>query len=387
MDHPDKRMMSSCVLHVGMPKTGTSSIQDYLYAFLRDPRFSYVGFGEINGSRALSTISLGEPERYWIHQLNRIGPRKAAKLKADYVRHLRRCLSRAKRKGQTAILSGEGCWHLQPEDLQRLKELITDNGFEARVIAYLRPYHSWLESSFQQNVKWGLLHHDPFRLHAIQGEYRQVNYMQKLEHLADVFGEASLTVRPFRRRGLVQGCAVRDFCAQVGIDDQGTTVPRSNDGISLDAIRFFYAYAKFGRELDPPTVRQTNALICCLQELPGDKLRFHSSILAPVADRVEQQRIRIRDRFGLDLGSEEPADEAAANVVQSEQDLYQFTPQSLAWLATRSGCAPIQGQGVPAARLVAASMDRLRRRVVWTHGPGMVRDRLRLELNRWWKRE
>jgi hypothetical protein len=39
-----------------MPKTGSTSIQETFYYQLEDPGFIYCGFGEINGSYALSAL-------------------------------------------------------------------------------------------------------------------------------------------------------------------------------------------------------------------------------------------------------------------------------------------------------------------------------------------
>ena len=60
--------MNHCIFHIGMHKTGTSSIQESLYYGLRDPSFLYFGFGEPNGSRGLKTLFGDDPE---FHIMNR----------------------------------------------------------------------------------------------------------------------------------------------------------------------------------------------------------------------------------------------------------------------------------------------------------------------------
>lgn len=50
--------------HVGMPKTGTSSIQTALLYHLAHPGFQYVSFGEINGSCGIGTLVDEAPEAY-----------------------------------------------------------------------------------------------------------------------------------------------------------------------------------------------------------------------------------------------------------------------------------------------------------------------------------
>ena len=50
--------MERCILHVGMPKTGTSSIQETLYHGLKDPRFRYISLerGRTATNRALTVL-------------------------------------------------------------------------------------------------------------------------------------------------------------------------------------------------------------------------------------------------------------------------------------------------------------------------------------------
>ena len=47
-------MMKRLIVHIGIHKTGTSSIQDSLALNLDDPGFEYISLGAPNGSLALS---------------------------------------------------------------------------------------------------------------------------------------------------------------------------------------------------------------------------------------------------------------------------------------------------------------------------------------------
>ncbi len=71
-----------CVLHVGMPKTGSSSIQSTLFFGLDNTSHRYIGFGEINGSRALKTLVGENPEKFFIHRLLNFDKKVTERLKA-----------------------------------------------------------------------------------------------------------------------------------------------------------------------------------------------------------------------------------------------------------------------------------------------------------------
>lgn len=53
--------MKRCILHIGMPKTGTSSIQHFLFYGLKDARFQYFSFGEVDSCRGIGNIFMENP--------------------------------------------------------------------------------------------------------------------------------------------------------------------------------------------------------------------------------------------------------------------------------------------------------------------------------------
>jgi hypothetical protein len=376
--------MNSCILHVGMPKTGSSSIQDYLGHRLGDRRFLFVALGFANSSRSLLTIAGDNPENYPMNQRRGIDRQRAATLRSHYLRQLGRSLKRARLRGQTPILSAEGCWHLNYNELSRLKQYFCDFGSAVKIVVYLRSHLPWLESNFQQQIKCGNRPIDPFNLDPVGFDDSEMNYLRNLDRLAEVFGESNLLVRLFSPSELVGGCAVRDFCSRVGIDEPNPVVPRRNDGLSLDAVRFFYACTKFGGTLVPHGLRETNALIRRLQLLPGDRLRFSASVLAPVAEHLESQRVQILRRFGVDLGGLTAPEQPVTGAICCEQDLFRFSSSSLAWLQAQAGVGPIQGQGEQAARQVAEAMNHLRRRLGRKDWRALARERLGLHGQRSW---
>lgn len=59
--------MKRCILHIGRPKTGTTSIQESLHHGLTDPAFHYCSFGELNVTRSVFTFFAGAPEKHHTH--------------------------------------------------------------------------------------------------------------------------------------------------------------------------------------------------------------------------------------------------------------------------------------------------------------------------------
>ncbi len=76
--------LQPCILHAGMPKTGSTSIQEYLAGPECDPRYLYVKLGEANGSLPLMTLLMDHPENHWVHRRRHVTSHQAQRLRLRY---------------------------------------------------------------------------------------------------------------------------------------------------------------------------------------------------------------------------------------------------------------------------------------------------------------
>ncbi|MEB3265093.1 MAG: hypothetical protein VKN13_00585 [Cyanobacteriota bacterium] len=367
--------MRRCVFHIGMSKTGSTSIQTFLSEGLRDPRFRYLGLGQANGSNALCTLFADNPEQFWCYTSGQLKARHINRYRAVYLRRLQRELQVAYAQGVCPVLSGEECWRFSRDELIRVQQMLASYGYEVQILVYLRPYAQWLESGFQQWVQWGAAR-DFSALLAVSGRagISRLDYYSRLQIMADVFGRSSLLVRPFTPAALGVKGVVSDFCAAVGIETCGYVEHRANQGLSLDAIRVFYAVNNHLRQLQPWSLLETGALARYLAAMPGPPLRFCPSLLAPIAPALEHQHQILQHHYGVNLGEALPS-HAAEERVSSEGDLLRFSPAALAWLAAGLGGGMIALPPTsPAA--VAAWVDRRRGRLLRRHVTDLARERL-----------
>jgi len=283
--------MSRCIFHLGMPKTGSTSIQETLFFGLKDRRFCYFSAGEINGSRMLLTLASNRllPGNWGARETD---SRFVAQRRADYASKLASCARNAIRHGKHLILSGENGWALTLEELVRLKAILNGHGLELEVIVYLRPWKGFLESRYQQVIK--AEHTLPSTVWSPLVGQRGgsvLDYQAKVEQLDEVFGRCRVSVRKFDPQLFPDRCIVQDFGRCAGIDLSGTKVPRTNDSLSLKAIRLLAAYRAFPpKRAKSPSQRSWRLffLLSTLSRLSGDPLRFHfslvSDILAPMKE-------------------------------------------------------------------------------------------------------
>lgn len=380
--------MPRCILHVGAPKTGTSSIQASLHFGLHDPRFRSLHLGYPNAVDFLEPLFGDDPLNFWSFRQRGINRNRLQKIQAHASRELRRALARCHHVGAVPILSAERCWTAPASMLRRLRDYLENEGFRPHVIAYVRPLRSWLASAFQEHLKLNTLPLSPSENHleaALDSIVKRPDFHvnERLERLDEIFGGENLTIRLFTPDALADGCVVRDFCSTLGIDFAPAAVIRANDSICGDGLRMLYCFRRYGRPPSKGSAWANKLLLMQLERLKGDPLRLHPSLLSAFDKAIAMQERQALARWGLDLHEQTPTGFNAA-VICREADLFNLSGASIDWLARVSGCAPIaDSEGAATAQSVAAQIEVLMRRPDPRLRWRLTRDRYRLKW-RWW---
>ncbi|MFM1800353.1 MAG: hypothetical protein RLZZ117_2631 [Cyanobacteriota bacterium] len=349
--------LKTCILHVGMPKTGTSSIQDSLWSNLKDPRFHYVDLtGHPNGSEFMNLAFMDDPLEYWLYRKLGYSRARLSWLKRRYQAKLRRQLCRVYKANQTAIISAEVCWRFKPSELEAIREFMRDVGFELCVIAYLRPMKSWLESNIQQNLKFGS---DITTIDRIGDEQCMVylRYSQRLKTFESIFGKANLVVRAFTSEGLIAGCVVSDFCQALGIRFAPKSILRANESMAGDTVRMLYCFNKFLRTSSYPSLASNQLMLKHLSELKGENFHLHSRFFLHMVDHIQSENDLLLSRYGIHL-HEDLARHDDGPCIHTLADMMCFSRESLDWLAAKSQQQKLEAcEGLATAQIVARQMS------------------------------
>jgi hypothetical protein len=223
------------VLHVGMRKTGTSSIQ----FFLRDNREALASRGLLYPTTpgrarhhrlSLSVKSPVELERspeWW-----REAPSDPASFRK---RFRRRLLTEVEKSGLSRVLlSDEDLFGSGYPTLRRLGRWSWRIGRSVRVVVYLRRQDDHLVSCYQQEVKVGSVErlvdwasHDRSSLY---------DYHARLLRQRRLLAPTELVVRPYERASFAEGSLLQDFLDGVGVDLRAGDLAHAEDrNASLDA--------------------------------------------------------------------------------------------------------------------------------------------------------
>jgi len=143
-----------CIVHVGMHKTGSSSIQNFLYNDLKDSNFEYIDLNISNQSAVIYSMFSNEPEKYHMHRSK--GNTLSDVL--EYNKQNKKLLLKSffKSPAENMIISAEDIMYLKYDELERFHSFLKNYFYKIKIIGYVRPIYSYIESAFQELVKHGL---------------------------------------------------------------------------------------------------------------------------------------------------------------------------------------------------------------------------------------
>lgn len=228
-------MKDLCIIHAGMPKTGSTSLQTTLSKGISDTRVSYANLPESNHSGVIYSLFTENPESYHAHIWHN---RNSEQIKEYNSLNLERLIKGfCDTSSRIEIISGEDIYHLSELALRGFYNLLITYFKRVIIVAYIRPPKSHMESSFQQLVKYhGISSFDFRQIYHPAGNFRRFD---------NVFGRDNVYLWKFDPSRFPNGDITLDFCQRLAIDIDATNIVRENESISLEAISVLFAFNVF----------------------------------------------------------------------------------------------------------------------------------------------
>lgn len=214
--------MKRIYLHMGMHKTGSSSIQKSLFEsrhILKEQGYHYFceDYDGLEKSLPQNWINLNDFERPKI---------------SDYDRFLKLL---DKIESDNILISIESfSWFFTMESISYLKKLF--DKYEVKIILYIRRQDSQMVSYIQEGAKNrnkpSARYYGNFTVSLpFVKNLDYLNYYNRANNLSAYFGKSNLTIRVFEKNKLYGGDVVSDFCQILGL--KGVLKSRVNESLGF----------------------------------------------------------------------------------------------------------------------------------------------------------
>lgn len=316
MSKCNNKKKEECFIHIGMHKTGSSSIQESLNKLPTTSNFHYIKLDSPNHGGNIYTLFSSKPQNYhaWIKlglskdEINEIKEKTKSKLIESFTTI----------DSNRFFISGEDIINLEYEELLRLKDFFSDYFKKITIIGYVRTPKTYIKSAFQQSVKGKLNHFNLSKLYP--------NYKSRFEKFDNVFDKKNVILRPFNKENLYGNSVVSDIAKILNIEFNESFEKRTNDSLSLEAVQLLYIYRKFGPSYGTGknSIRENNTLIKSLSTIGKTKFEISDSLINPILEKNRNDISWITNR--LDLSEFDTHEENDNHTVKNELDL--LTPKT-----------------------------------------------------------
>jgi hypothetical protein len=329
-------LVRRAILHIGMHKTGTTSIQSALAGY-DDGSVFYGRFRNPNHSRPFQILFT--PEDCLPRTLTGAAPN-SCDLKRLRHHHRQTLIADLQREDRdTVLFSGEGISFLNPAAKQAAMAVLRRHVAAVEVIAYVRDPWSYARSALQQRIK---------NMHPGVPDSVAPEYRRRLEQFAGLADRTEVVA--YQRTGLAGGSVVLDLAARLGLDPARIADRTDNPPLSFAALRLLHLLDRHGKAADHGGQRGRQRLISilsCLYPATAEAERAFGTDLADCSDCAF-----LRDRFGIEFAAARPP-AVHAPTAQLIRDISDIDPHPLE--------AYLDGQGQQvAARDLLALMQALR---------------------------
>lgn len=304
--------MTELLLHVGMDKTGSSSIQQS-FANYDDGKMAYAKLASVNHSFPIQVLFRAPDNPTQGLKLQGVTPEKILEQRGQHRADIEAALDGSRER---VLMSAEGVLGLNAEQLAEFHAYISPLCERIKVLAYVREPMGYASSAFQQGLKSGqTIFHVPMP-----------RYTKRLGMLDDVFGAENVTFLRFDSKSFPNKSVTQDFAARIGADMALVDERRSNESMSAEAAAALFLFNRERADLvgTPALFQARIMMVRLLMGVPNNPVKW-------VAKRMEA---RLGLKPGTLISPEEPPEK------------FRFTPslvrshipaRDVKWMEERTG--------------------------------------------------
>lgn len=254
-------------IHIGLEKTGTTSIQDFLFNNTEKLKTKSIFYPTELGANHTSLCIYSAQREY----IGNLAPeKKNIKIKENFPQIMKSIIKEFDESDcENLVFSNE---HLSSRlkntnDIENLKRLFDHYTYPVKIIVYIRNQVDLLESLYFEGIKAG--GKENLNDWANHFNYFELDYIKLLGAWESVFGKESIIVRLFDRHVLKNGDAIDDFLDVFSVERNESFSVNSQQNVSLGykSLEFMRRYNLNVKEPE----RVTNKLNNLLNDYNNDK--------------------------------------------------------------------------------------------------------------------
>lgn len=314
------------IIHLGMHKTGSTSIQDALYNNAcrgANGEYVYFNFGSINHNHRIYSLFSDNPNLYYLN----IG------MSDEEIHNLNTCTKTLIEKeieqniNKSFILSGEDLINLSCDELKKLNGYFSSFFDTIKILVYVRHPVSYMTSLLQQVIKSGVgferfVSESPLSVDsALNLSMLYPGYRSIFERLRSVFGADNVILKEFPKSSTGSSDVVVDFFNWLNIPCPSNISIKRNESVSKDALAVVYILRKADmKNLLKLSRNEKRELISEVLKIEGRKLTLASNALLPILENNESDINWLKGNLSLDY-SETDFLKRAQGQVGTEREL------------------------------------------------------------------
>ncbi|QHD50385.1 hypothetical protein [Vreelandella aquamarina] len=313
-----------CIVHIGMPKTGSSTLQEAFDKGLNDSRVLYPKFPESNQSGRIYGLFVKNYLSYHFLAAQGVNDKEKLQLFRDKSRKILHDAFCSENKS-IILLSGEDLFHMTEEEVINFKNFLDPYFKKIVIFAYVRPVKSLLESAFQQLVKYHKKNNlDPSSLY-----HRYKNF----ENFDKAFGSNNVLLYKFSKGDLIGSDIVLDFCKKLGLEDTYSDGKIFNESLSREAVAVLFTYhyhQKINSDFGDKKYLVANEFVELLRGISGHSFKFSSKYYERVMLQFESDYSWIKKRISDDFYEDIYADDLEG--FSDEKDILLYSTRCIDFL-------------------------------------------------------
>ena len=263
--------MKNIILHIGMHKTGSSSIQAALNGF-DDGNSKYADLGVENHSIPFYTAFSKHYLNYHIWTRRGFTKSTIQEKREYYFNKIVKTLQQ--NTHNSLIFSGEDISYLLEDEIIVIRNLLKKYSDEVYVYAYFRHPVNFVQSATAQLIKDG------------NNKLHQLRYKNLFEKFINVFGESYVKLRFYDKKMLIDGDVTKDFFGWLEASLPKSVTKSENVSPSTAAIKCIYLLNKSNPLTKGDTLlsRARSDFIDILEEVFPGTLEIPSNIIHDALD-------------------------------------------------------------------------------------------------------